>query len=371
MFKKIFSRVVSVEFLGVWDTVCSVGFFPRYLPFVHANTCIHYLRHAIALDERRCKFLPQYCVDIEQEAKRRTEREKALKTRDGKKHITAAKQYEDAINKLQAYKEGEPDPCLEVWFAGVHTDVGGGSVKNEKIDEGSLARIPLRWMVRQCFECNTGIIFDAVQLQKIGLRITQSEEGLLTLSKVPPRMPGIGPVQRAPDVSFFKTLLYIIFAPFLLLAKLFKRSKPLTAPEELLEPGKLLEQDEDYEAIEEEKDARASINDQMNAKVLWRIFEWMPWRIKKQKAIVNKCESESSYTWLWNRGQGRKVPRSEFKEGLKIHRSVLSRIEASGGSYVPKIRPTLEREGVTFNKDKPLSYEQWNQKEPEFWQWVE
>lgn len=43
---------------------------------------------------------------------------------------------------------------LEVWFAGAHTDVGGGSVKNG--ERYSLARISLRWMIRQCFKCDTG-----------------------------------------------------------------------------------------------------------------------------------------------------------------------------------------------------------------------
>lgn len=33
----------------------------------------------------------------------------------------------------------------------------------------SLANIPLRWMIKQCFEANTGIIFDTKLLEKIGL----------------------------------------------------------------------------------------------------------------------------------------------------------------------------------------------------------
>lgn len=46
-------------------------------------------------------------------------------------------------------------------------DVGGGSVPNET--PHTLARIPLRWMVRQCFLSNTGIRFHASALKKIGL----------------------------------------------------------------------------------------------------------------------------------------------------------------------------------------------------------
>ena len=46
-------------------------------------------------------------------------------------------------------------------------DVGGGSVPNETYH--SLARIPLRWMIRQCFEADTGIQFEAERLRTVGL----------------------------------------------------------------------------------------------------------------------------------------------------------------------------------------------------------
>ena len=73
----------------------------------------------------------------------------------------------------------------EIWFAGAHcgmsitlrkiigsvlkrlTDIGGGSVKNGT--RNSLARIPLRWMVRQCFLAKTGIIFYRSMFKQIGM----------------------------------------------------------------------------------------------------------------------------------------------------------------------------------------------------------
>lgn len=55
-FKKAFSIDVDIEFLGVWDTVCSVGIIPRTLPFTASNTSIKTFRHAVSLDERRAKF---------------------------------------------------------------------------------------------------------------------------------------------------------------------------------------------------------------------------------------------------------------------------------------------------------------------------
>ncbi|KAF9270669.1 hypothetical protein L218DRAFT_50192 [Marasmius fiardii PR-910] len=53
----------------------------------------------------------------------------------------------------------------EVWFAGCHCDVGGGAVLNET--RSSLARIPLRWTIRQCFISNTGIMFHRGMLKLI------------------------------------------------------------------------------------------------------------------------------------------------------------------------------------------------------------
>lgn len=51
---------VDIEFVGVWDTVASVGLFPRTLPFTKSNTAIKIFRHAISLDERRAKFKPNF-----------------------------------------------------------------------------------------------------------------------------------------------------------------------------------------------------------------------------------------------------------------------------------------------------------------------
>jgi hypothetical protein len=49
----------------------------------------------------------------------------------------------------------------------VFVDIGGGSVPNGT--RNSLARIPLRWMIRQCFLVNTGIQFHYDSFKDIGL----------------------------------------------------------------------------------------------------------------------------------------------------------------------------------------------------------
>jgi uncharacterized protein (DUF2235 family) len=56
-FKSTFCTNVNVYFLGLWDCVASVGFFPRRLPFSKSPTnSINHFRHAMALDEHRSKF---------------------------------------------------------------------------------------------------------------------------------------------------------------------------------------------------------------------------------------------------------------------------------------------------------------------------
>lgn len=51
-FKETFCRHVEIQFVGVWDTVASVGVFREHtLPFTSSNHGIKTFRHALALDE--------------------------------------------------------------------------------------------------------------------------------------------------------------------------------------------------------------------------------------------------------------------------------------------------------------------------------
>ncbi|GJJ09009.1 hypothetical protein Clacol_003230 [Clathrus columnatus] len=159
-FKRTFCRSVDIDFVGVWytyshhsdglatkntltrDTVSSLGFFVQELPLCSFNPSIKVLRHAIALDERRVAFNVN-CFVSESEVtggycQRERRRESELKT-----------------------------DCLEVRFAGSHTDVGGGGVMSDS--RHSLSRCSLRWMIRQCFLTNTGLRFYHERLTEVGL----------------------------------------------------------------------------------------------------------------------------------------------------------------------------------------------------------
>ncbi|KAI0288164.1 hypothetical protein B0F90DRAFT_1812849 [Multifurca ochricompacta] len=134
-FKKCLSIDVEIDFIGVWDTVCSVGLIPRALPFTANNDAVRYFRHAISLDEHRTKL--------------------GEMPRSNQRHPYYHSGHKRHDND---HKETEEDgswgtDVLEVWFAGRRRWFGTECTRN------SLARIPLRWMIRQCFLAKTGIQF--------------------------------------------------------------------------------------------------------------------------------------------------------------------------------------------------------------------
>ena len=177
-FKKTFCMTVNVHFIGVFDSVASVGFIPRKLPLSSTPThrAVHF-RHAMALDERRAKF--------------KTCRYQQKDRTDEKYKVSAEGDYVDT-------------DVLEVWFTGCHADVGGGAVKN--VERHKLSQIPLRWMIRQCFDCDTGIIFKAHMLAEEGLDVhtlwPKYENLPLPRGGPPPDMldkyhrGALGPIQR-------------------------------------------------------------------------------------------------------------------------------------------------------------------------------
>ncbi|KAG2757790.1 hypothetical protein P692DRAFT_20208195 [Suillus brevipes Sb2] len=131
-FRSTFSRKgVGVHFIGVWDTVSSVGIRKqKILPYT--DTCDHicYFRQALALDERRVKFLPEYVYGG---ASARLKSQLVPPLKD--EHRREEEYMEDHVR----------DHVKEVWFAGRHSDVGGG--KREKTGNAlNFQDMPLLWM---------------------------------------------------------------------------------------------------------------------------------------------------------------------------------------------------------------------------------
>ncbi|KAF8481786.1 hypothetical protein DFH94DRAFT_691438 [Russula ochroleuca] len=137
-FKETFCRPVPIDFVGVWDTVASVGVvMGRSLPFVNVNTTIRVFRQALSLDEHRAKFRPNLY--------HRGVPDKSSKLPGGK---------DEALIGDQIYQTD----MTEVWFAGCHSDVGGGNAPNNA--QHALADLPLRWMVEQIVRAETQILWD-------------------------------------------------------------------------------------------------------------------------------------------------------------------------------------------------------------------
>ena len=118
----------TVHFVGVFDTVSSFGWIWDFetLPFTADNPSVTHIRHALAIDERRACFPANVFVP----------------------------------------DENQKGNCKQVWFAGVHADVGGGYPE----ENSSLAKVPLAWMLREAEAL--GLFIDEVERE----RLTDSKE---------------------------------------------------------------------------------------------------------------------------------------------------------------------------------------------------
>jgi uncharacterized protein (DUF2235 family) len=128
-FRRTFARPVPgveqrrfpIHFMGLWDTVSSVGWVwdPKSYPFTRTNPSATIVRHVVSLDERRSFF----------------------------------RQNLFAIAADQDFHE--------LWFSGVHADVGGGYPE----DEGGLWREAFGWMVHEAIAA--GLRVDQIGLDRV------------------------------------------------------------------------------------------------------------------------------------------------------------------------------------------------------------
>ncbi|KAJ7711632.1 hypothetical protein B0H16DRAFT_1667731 [Mycena metata] len=125
-FKTTFSRPnVRVHFVGAWDTVSSVGIFRgQPLPLTTSADHICHFRHALALDERRVRFLPEYVHSAGPEGQTRSEAKPGEKQKD--MQSTRARDQGQVVPPGDRRNLGEIKiKCTvkEVWFAGTHSDM--------------------------------------------------------------------------------------------------------------------------------------------------------------------------------------------------------------------------------------------------------
>ncbi|PPQ91264.1 hypothetical protein CVT25_006381 [Psilocybe cyanescens] len=143
-FKKSLSNSeVTVHFVGSWDTVSSVGVLrSECLPETTTGmTHVCAFRHALALDERRVKFLPEYANGgVGSPTKDSRSGHFPKGSVDEKASIASTNLHIGQAKPANKRKGGN---IKEVWFAGSHSDVGGGNVKNLENDQFGPS---LRWM---------------------------------------------------------------------------------------------------------------------------------------------------------------------------------------------------------------------------------
>jgi hypothetical protein len=315
VFKKSFSMDVEIEFLGVWDTVCAVGLIPHQLPFTHSNTAVRYFRHAMSLDERRAKFKANHWHLRHEHEQKGTKL--GQMPRSNQRHPHYHSRHHHNHDNKKRFEEENHGPLetdvREVWFAGCHCDIGGGSVPNGT--RNSLARIPLRWMIRECFRANTGIQFYRESFKEIGLD---------PATFLDPRPPALTPTPA--------------------LVAQAEAAAHATEPSD----GTLVEQAQasptaastfKTEEDEELADAVSEMYDQLSLSKPWWILEILPFRHREQ----NRRSYELKYQWKMNLGHARNVPEPVREKGEKVlvHRSVKIRMDAEGlegGKYEPKAK---------------------------------
>lgn len=382
-FKRTFSVDVKIQFLGVWDTVQSVGLVPKHLPFSGSNNAIVHFRHALALDERRVKFMPFFCTGGGRKLKKTDS--KVSQNHDGPsdEHAdhhhhklgrremsgSSSHEYETQVNALT----GPDTDVEEVFFAGAHCDVGGGSVQNGT--RHSLARIPLRWMIRECFKVKSGIIFDSHMLMhEVGLDIKSIDEAPLPLSPESHHLdrPNSTEIRGFTPARIPMAVISTLGSPFRWVwgklggLRLHKGPKVVFSLE-----SDLPRFEYEGEALEELKDALSPIYDQLHKHWYWQVMEWMPWITKKQSAEVADSDDFWAYKLVWNRGKGRHVYHLVMHRGMKVHRSVKTRMMAQGvrgdgKPYLPKVYCMIKGRGA-----HRLTREEWLADAPDHFEWAD
>ncbi|KAK0221349.1 hypothetical protein IW262DRAFT_1272039 [Armillaria fumosa] len=349
-FKEAFCVDVPLEFVGVWDTVDSVGIVPRRLPFTTSNTIIRTFRHAVSLDEHRAKFKANlWNWPSARDLKISTSKSSPLSSRkntvDSSVHkrqvleVTSGIEWSpDDENHLQMMENLHSSPAAqhtdieEVWFAGCHCDIGGGSVKDST--RYSLSRIPLRWMIRECFKAETGIIFDSERLRELGL------DPATLYPCVMPRPPALSVGSAMIPTGRRKTpLLKRIVSKFRHRSLLGSGEGETVAHETSIEDPLIGTEEE-----EELRDALSPMYDQLKLSKLWWILELIPLEFRQQTG------NGKWVSWFGpNLGRPREIPNSS--SGVQVHRTVRMRMEASHEHNHRKYKPKAHFKNPTWIDD--------------------
>lgn len=150
---------VPIRFVGTWDTVSSIGYTGvETMPFASFSSNVETYRHALALDEYRGRFTPEYV---------------------------------DERSSRQPFQDMRNGPCpriKEVWFAGGHSNVGG----EHSYGPGQEMTVSGNWMLKEAADA--------------GLRFQDSDDGYKW------RKPPLSDVQVTPP-NFYWNIFEIFPGP--------------------------------------------------------------------------------------------------------------------------------------------------------------
>lgn len=151
-----------LRFLGVWDTVAAYGgpvteitraidnwIWPLSMPNYQLNESIVCARHALALDDERDSFHPLLWDEVAEkefeDKAARAQREALARARAARAAGDAAERRASVEKALEARgrKLKFRHRLQQVWFTGMHSDVGGG------YPDESLSYVSLLWMIEE------------------------------------------------------------------------------------------------------------------------------------------------------------------------------------------------------------------------------
>ena len=147
-----FARIVStrwatIKFMGVWDTVASIivprpdrlyTFSLQELLHTRSNPSVRVFRQAMALDERRRMFRLHGWDDPQM----------------------------FQHNRFSKTNNSDPQDISQVWFAGVHADIGGGYLEAES----GLSKFPLLWMIDEAIAHGLTVNAQTIRQLVFGIR---------------------------------------------------------------------------------------------------------------------------------------------------------------------------------------------------------
>jgi hypothetical protein len=226
----------------------------------------------------------------------------------------------------------------------ISPDVGGGNVKNGT--RHSLARIPLRWMIRECFLAGTGIQFHRSAFSDIGMDPSNLYPFVTSRPAPIPSTPELVEHANIDAEVDERTERYEdgeLKKPDS--DNISSTKRPAHHEHTASGVGTSLanEMQADRQAVvlqmsEEEEEIRDALTpsfDALQPMSAWWILEFLPIKMRVQNKNMHWTTRS-----VINRGGPRAVPASRDEHQIvRVHRSVKLRMDAEGlsqGKYVPR-----------------------------------